>query len=101
MYSGEPCGMWSSANTVRVITRRVRWVKRVARNKQTSNAYTRLLENLNGREKLQNLRVDERIILKLIVEWLCGCMLNSSDAGQGPVVGCCEHGNEHSFSIND
>jgi hypothetical protein len=25
--------------------------------------------------------------------------LDSSGSGQGPVVGCCEHGNEHSGSI--
>jgi hypothetical protein len=25
--------------------------------------------------------------------------LNTSDSGQGPVAGCCEHGNEHLGSI--
>jgi hypothetical protein len=29
-----------------------------------------------------------------------GCGLNSQGAGQGPVAGCCEHGNEPSGSIN-
>jgi hypothetical protein len=29
-----------------------------------------------------------------------GCELDSSGSGQGPVVGCCEHGNEHSGSMN-
>jgi hypothetical protein len=101
LYSGELCDVLSSANTVIVIARRVRWVKRLARNKQTSNAYTYLLENLNERGNLQNLSVDVRIILKLIVKLMYGCMMNSSDSGHGPVVGCCEHGNEHSFSIND
>lgn len=91
----------SSANTVMMIAGRGRWVKRLARTKQTSNVHTYLLKNLNERGNLQNLRIDVRIILKLIVEWLCGCMLNSSDSGHGPVVGCCEHGNEHSFSVND
>lgn len=76
-------------------------MKRLARSKQTSNAYTYLLENLNERDNLQNLSIDARIILKMIVEWLCWCMLNSSDSGHRTVAGCCEHGHEHSFSIND
>jgi len=28
------------------------------------------------------------------------CGLNVSDSGQGPVVGSCEHGNEHMGSRN-
>ena len=98
MYSGELCDVLSSANTAMVIARMARWVKRLARTKHTSNAYTYFLENLNERDNLQNLNVDVRIILKLIVEWLFGCMMNSSDSGHGPVIGCCEHGNEQSFS---
>ena len=103
MYSDELCYVLSAANNVTVISRRVRWVKRLARTKQTRNAYilVYLLENLNERDNSQNLSVDVRIILKLIVEWLCGCMLNSSDSGHRPVVGFCEHGHEHSCSIND
>jgi hypothetical protein len=31
--------------------------------------------------------------------WVGMCGLDLSDSGQGPVVGCCEHGNELSVSI--
>ena len=71
MYSGELCDVLSSANTVMIIARRVRWVERLARSKQTSDAYTDLLENLNERDNLQNLSIDVRIILSdRMVVWV-------------------------------
>jgi hypothetical protein len=39
--------------------------------------------------------MDEKIILK----WIFGYGLNSSDSGQGPVAGFCEHGNEPFGSV--
>jgi hypothetical protein len=56
-------------------------------------------KNLNGREHLEDVGVDGRIL-----EWILGkyggmCVLDSSGSGYGPVVGCCEHGNEPSGSI--
>jgi hypothetical protein len=52
--------------------------------------------NLKGRDQLgrprhrwnDNVRTD----LGEIVGW---CRLDASGSGQVPVVGCCEHGNEH------
>jgi hypothetical protein len=56
--------------------------------------------NLKGREHSEVLVVDRKVIL----EWTFGKMLGafgleSSGSGQGPVTGCCEHGNESSGSI--
>jgi hypothetical protein len=52
-------------------------------------------ETLKGREKAEGLGVDGKIIL----EWMGRRGLDSSGSGQGPVAGCCEHGNEPSGSI--
>jgi hypothetical protein len=42
---------------------------------------------------------NERIILKLILKnRVLGCSLDSSGSGQGPVAGCCEHGEKPSGS---
>jgi hypothetical protein len=50
-----------------------------------------------GRQKLEDLGEDGRIILKEIrcegVDW------NSTGSEYGPMVGSCDHGNEYSSSI--
>jgi len=58
-------------------------------------------QNLKGRGHLKYPGVAGRKILKLILEkymWRCG--LDSSDSGQGPIEGSCEHDNDISDNIN-
>jgi hypothetical protein len=51
---------------------------------------------------MRDLSVDGRAILSLILQKQgVGSELDSCGAGQGPVVGPCEHGNEHSGSKKD
>jgi hypothetical protein len=59
------------------------------------------LENLTGRGHSEDLDVfDGSIILeRILVNRVGTCGLDSSDSGQGRVVGPCEHGNEFSGSI--
>jgi hypothetical protein len=59
-------------------------------NKYTHNVS---LQNPKGRYHFEGLGAGGRIIIK----WRC--KLDSSSKGYGPVVGFCEHGNEHSGSI--
>jgi len=47
---------------------------------------------------------DQYVEGKIIFEWILGnkledCGLDSTGSGQGPVAGCCEHGNEPSGFI--
>jgi hypothetical protein len=57
-------------------------------------------ENLKERDRLENIGVDGRIMLKRILNKLGGgCGLHSSGSGYGPVVGWCEHSNEPFGSI--
>jgi hypothetical protein len=53
-------------------------------------------ENLKGRDYSEDLGVDGKIILELILRKLGveRCGLDSSGSVQGPVAGSCEHGNE-------
>jgi hypothetical protein len=64
------------------------------------NACKILVGNLNGRDYLDDLGVDERIILEIIHKNNVGRSgKDSSGSGWGPVAGCCEHGNGLSYSI--
>jgi hypothetical protein len=66
------------------------------------NAYNILVpKNLKGREHLEDLGVDGRIILEWVLEGhkVGRCGLAASGSGCGPVAGCCERGNEPSISI--
>jgi hypothetical protein len=58
-----------------------------------------LLENLKGRNHLEDLGVDGRKILKWMFGKQVGCGLDESGSGQGPVAGPGEHGNELSDFI--
>jgi hypothetical protein len=55
------------------------------------------LENVKGGVHLEDLGIDGRIILERNNVGSCG--LDSYGSGEGPVVDCCEHGNEPSGSI--
>jgi len=57
-------------------------------------------ESLKGRDRLRDLEVDGRVLLKRILhrEWYCG--LASSGLRQTPVARACEHGNDPLYSIN-
>jgi hypothetical protein len=58
------------------------------------------LESLKGRDSLENLRVDVRIILKLIFgSRFEGCVLELSGSGYELLMGCCEHSVETSVSV--
>jgi len=53
-------------------------------------------EGLKGRYHSEEIGVEGKIML----EWSVGrCGLDASGSRQVPVVGYCEHGNEHSGSI--
>jgi hypothetical protein len=55
-------------------------------------------ENLKTRNKLEDLGVNGRIILKCVIKKLVVCGLEQW-LGIGPVMGSCEHGNEPSGFI--
>jgi hypothetical protein len=59
------------------------------------------LENLKGRDHLEDLGIDGKIILRLSeVNSMESCGLDSSVSEEGPVAGgSCEHDNERSVSI--
>jgi hypothetical protein len=57
---------------------------------------------MKGGDHLENLNVNQKIILKWILENKMGSYeLDSSGSGQGPVVRSCKHGNEPSISIKN
>jgi hypothetical protein len=60
-----------------------------------------IISNLKKRDQSEDLHIDERIILKWILDKSVSgeCGLDSSGSGSGPVVGSSEHGNELSGSI--
>jgi hypothetical protein len=57
-------------------------------------------ESLEGRDHLEDLVIDGKLILK----WILGkqgvkCGMDISGSNQGSVAGCCEHSNEPLGSI--
>jgi hypothetical protein len=75
----------------------MRWVGRVACMGEMRNVYKFWLENMNGRDHLEDVGVDGKILLEFILgEW---CGLYSSGSGQGLVAGRCEHCNKPLGSI--
>jgi hypothetical protein len=55
--------------------------------------------DLNGRDHSEDLGVDGKIILELILGNRVGRYgLDSADSRQGTMIGCCEHGNKPSAS---
>lgn len=63
--------------------------------------YKDCTSNLKELDRLANLGIDGRIILKYILKTLTGsvCILDLSGSGKGPVAGSCKHGNELLDSI--
>jgi len=58
------------------------------------------MENLKGKDHLQNQGVDGKIILQQILECMLGrCGLDASGSGQESVAGSCEYGTEPSDFI--
>jgi hypothetical protein len=58
-------------------------------------------ESLKGRDHLEYLDVNGRIILRWILgNEVGGCGLNLPSSGKGPVAGCSENGNEPSLCTN-
>jgi hypothetical protein len=56
------------------------------------------LENLKGRDYLGGIDVDGRILLRSILNKVCGCGLDSCGSGQGSVASCYEHGKRRRIS---
>jgi hypothetical protein len=56
-------------------------------------------KNVNGKKHSEDLDVDVKIILELILDRMGRYELAASGSGQGPVASCCEHGNEPSGSV--
>jgi hypothetical protein len=87
---------------MRVIkSRRIRWVGHVACMEDKAKLW---LEKLKGRDHLEELGLDRKIVLKNLreTEWKV-VDFYSSGSGQGPVAvaGSCEHGNKLSGSIKE
>jgi hypothetical protein len=59
------------------------------------------MENMKGSDDFQDTCVDERIILKCILEKFSRRKWNGFGSAYGSVTGSCEHGNEPSGSIED
>jgi hypothetical protein len=77
----------------------LRWVEHISRMGLMKNAYKILIGKPEGKRPLgrprrrwEDIRMDQR-------ERVRRCGLDSSGSGQGPVAGCCEHGNKPSGSI--
>jgi hypothetical protein len=64
LHNEELHNLYASLNIIRVIkARRMRWVGHVARMESMKN----VLENLKGRESLENLSVDGKVILECML----------------------------------
>jgi hypothetical protein len=69
LHNEELHNLHASPDMIRVSkSRRTRWVGHVARTREMKKAYTILIENLNGRDHLEELTLDGWIIL----EWISG-----------------------------
>jgi hypothetical protein len=72
----------------------------VARTGAIGKVYKFWSENLTGRDHAEDLRVDGKIILELILDKYGGrCELDAAGSWQGPAASCCEHDNRPSGSI--
>jgi hypothetical protein len=69
LHNEDLHNLYASPNIIRLIkSRSMRWVGHVAHMGEMRNAYKIWLENLKGRDHLEDLGVDGRIIL----EWILG-----------------------------
>jgi hypothetical protein len=76
--------------------------RRGERERERENAFKIGMENLKGRDHLEDLGLDGRVISELILGKQVGsCGLDSSSSVWGLVASCCEHDNETSSSIKD
>jgi hypothetical protein len=64
--------------------------------RQMKHVYRFWFEDLNGEDRLENLAVSDRIILKYRLS-KCGTRMVTEFVwlGEGPVAVFCEHGDEH------
>lgn len=83
LHNEERQNFNSCLNFIKLIkNRRMRWAGHAGK----GNAFRK---NLKGREHLENLGMDRRIMLKcIIIEWECRVWTFSSGLGQETVVGC-------------
>ena len=65
----------------------------VTRQGEKTNAY-RILVEKTKENNLEDLDVDGKIILKLILTRIEGCGSDPSGSGDGPAMGSCEYDNE-------
>jgi hypothetical protein len=96
MHTEELLNLYISPNIIRVIkSRRMGWAGHVSCTGQTRNMYIILIRKPEGRDHLEDLGVDGKIILECILGNRVGrCGLDSSGSGQEPVAGSCKYSNE-------
>jgi hypothetical protein len=102
LHNEELHNLYAAPDVIKVVkSRRVRWAGACSTHGKDEKFVHNSGLTPKGRDHLEDVGVDGRIILKWISEGerVIKCGLDSSGSGEGPVAGCCEHGNESSSSI--
>jgi hypothetical protein len=101
LHNEELHNLYSSPGIIRQVkSRRVMWAGHVARMEEERKVYKVLVGKPEGKGPLgrPRRRWEDGIGMDLREIGLGGCGLDSTGSGQGPVVGCCECGDEPSGS---
>jgi hypothetical protein len=101
LHNGELHNLYSSPDIIRQIkSRRIRWARRMARMGEGRNVYRVLMGKSEGKRPFERRRRgwEDGIKMDLREIGWGGCGVDSPGSGYGPLVGCCECGDEPSGS---
>jgi hypothetical protein len=99
LHNVELCNMHSSANIRLIMRRIIRWERNVTFSGTWEIRTKFWSENLKGRNRLGDLVIHNKVMLKWILHDTEGWGLDLTGSGLDPLVGICEYGNTSSNSI--